>query len=429
MRKIVIVVAVVCSFAGTLLAGSGKIEKKAKPIRNSYLVMLDDAMRPNVRGVAHELTGRHGGRVKEIWTDALRGFYAEMSEASAEAMARDPRVLVVEEDEAGTFDGWCTTHCFPTQTSSHCANGQVGWQLDRIDQPSLPLNGKFEHCVTLGEGVKVYVIDSGIKPHEDFTDSNGNTRISGGISYINDGLGTSDCYGHGTTVASFAVGRYSGAAKAATVVPVRVGGCTANSVLPVGSIVTAVNWVAADHTSGPAVANMSLSFAASSNLDTAVNNLVNDGVFFTNSAGNANVNGCSYSPARATNAFTVGATTNTDAKWSSSNYGSCVQMFAPGAGVGGAHFGQYAYYDCSPGWSGTSQAAPLVAGVAAVAYGALYDNGYNPSMIRTLLINSARTNILTGIPTGTPNRLLQSKVLDSSECPAPLCVVWCDNES
>jgi subtilisin family serine protease len=215
----------------------------------------------------------------------------------------------------------------------------------------------------------------------------------------------------------------SGAAKNADIVPVRV--MKSSGETTAETTTAGVNWVIEHHTTGAAVANISLNFNGNTMLDAAVNNLVSDGVIVVVSAGNGNGNACNGSPARASSAIVVAATTKTDAKASYrySNYGSCVTLFAPGDAVGGAAYGQFTQLDCSPGLNGTSMAAPLAAGVALIAFALYDDDGYTPAMIKNLLVNRA-VNRVTGVPSGTTTKLLQSSVLD---CEFVVCSVACSD--
>lgn len=420
MRLLSTLVVLLC-LAAPLSAKQDRVRKKARPVKDSYLVLLNDGVRGNVKQVAHDLTRRHGGTVKLVWEDAVRGFSMTADATTAASIAEDPRVVEVAEDEYAELEQFCITHCAAvTELRSACNDARVPWQMDRIDQSSLPLNGRYENCRQTGTNAIAYIIDSGVSPHGEFLDKNGNSRLKEGWAVS--GGPTLDQRGHGTAVASFLGGLDSGAAKNVDLIPVRVEKSDGSTT--VETTTAGVNWVAQHHVGGAAVANISLNFNGDATLDTAVNNLVNDGVIVVVSAGNSNRDGCGGSPARAANAIVVGATTKTDAKASFSNYGPCVSLFAPGEAVGGAAYGQFTQLDCSPGLSGTSNAAPLVAGVAIIAY-ALYDgDGYTPAMIKNLLINRSVKNRLTGVPSGTPNRLLQSAVLD---CEFTVCSVACSD--
>lgn len=415
MKRVLTAVAVMLSAAVPVLAGNGTIERKERSIPNQYMVVLDDSKNPKVPDVATSFVKAHGVKILSVWEHAVRGFAVQATPEAAAAIARHPLVQSIEEDG----EGGSPAHCwFDHQTyPSRCADGALPWQLDRVDQRDLPMNGVYEGCtLNKGAGVRVYIIDSGIRNHRDFTLPDETSRLLPGVTFVNDGNGTDDCFSHGTYVAGFAVGRWSGIAKEAWVIPVRIANCT-GGVASQSVYVNAINWITQDHTSGPAVANLSYTPGSSSTIDTAANNMINDGVVFVTGAGNTGGNNCNSSPQRVANVLNVGATTNTDAKASFSSTGSCVGIFAPGVGVGGPHFAQYDYFNCNPGWNGTSVAAPLVAGAAAVAYAQYY--WYTAPQIRQEVINRSTLNKVSGLPSGTPNRLLYSATPDW--CPWMSC--------
>jgi subtilisin family serine protease len=303
-----------------------------------------------------------------------------MTEGMARGLANHPRVAWVEEDGEVSID--------TTQSNAT-------WGLDRIDQRNRPLNGTFVYSRT-GSGVKAYIIDTGIlRTHTQF-----GGRAIHGYTAINDGRGSTDCNGHGTHVAGTVGGSIHGVAKGVTLVAVRVLNCSGSGTN--SGVIAGVDWVRGNHLAGqPAVANMSLGGGASSSLDTAVNNCINDGVTFSVAAGNSNANACNYSPARVSAAITVGSTTSSDTRSSFSNYGSCVDLFAPGSSITSAW---YTSTTATRTISGTSMAAPHVAGVAA-----LYLQGSpsaSPSTVRNAIVNNATTNVLSSIGSGSPNRLL-----------------------
>ena len=274
---------------------------------------------------------------------ALQGFAVEATEKQIQRLIKDPRVDYVEEDEMSYIDA--------TQTG-------VTWGIDRVDQRDRPLNGSYIYDYT-ASNVRVYVIDSGIRAsHSDF-----GGRVLSGYTAISDGRGTSDCNGHGTHVAGTVGGATWGVAKAARLVPVRVFGCTGGS--SNSTIIAGINWVASNHVK-PAVANMSLGGGASQATDDAVQRMTNAGVTVVVAAGNNNASACNYSPARAANALTVGSTTNTDARSSFSNYGSCVNIFGPGSSIRSAW---YTSNTATNTISGTSMASPHVAGAVAAMEG------------------------------------------------------------
>ena len=357
-----------------------------KAIPNSYIVVLDQDVTPDTDDFgqasadADELIAktRGGGRIKHVYSAALRGFAAEMSEEDALELAADPRVAFVEEDSE--------VEIVTTQSNAT-------WGLDRIDQANRPLNGTYVYTST-GSGVNAYIIDTGIRTtHTQF-----GGRASGAFTAINDGRGASDCNGHGTHVAGTVGGSTYGVAKAVRLFAVRVLSCSGSG--STSGVIAGVNWVAQNRVR-PAVANMSLGGGISTSLDTAVNNAINAGVTFAVAAGNSNTNASNSSPARVAAAITVGSSTINDARSSFSNFGSVVDIFAPGSSITSA----WSTSDTATNTiSGTSMATPHVAGVAA-----RYLQG-NPSAsaatVRNAIVAAASLNKLSGIPSGTANRLL-----------------------
>jgi subtilisin family serine protease len=301
-----------------------------------------------------------------------------MSEADALAISRDPRVAYVEED--------AEMHAIATQTSAP-------WGLDRIDQRDRPLSGTYTYTST-GSGVNAYVIDTGIRrTHADF-----GGRAFSGFTAINDGRGTTDCNGHGTHVAGTIGGGTYGVAKSVRLYAVRVLSCSGSG--STSGVIAGVDWVRANRVR-PAVANMSLGGGASSSLDTAVRNSIAAGVTFAVAAGNSNANASNFSPARVSEAITVGSSTSSDSRSSFSNFGSVVDIFAPGSSIRSAW---YTSDTATATLSGTSMASPHVAGAAARYLQT--SPSASPSTVRNALVNTATTGRLSGIPTGTANRLL-----------------------
>jgi hypothetical protein len=267
--------------------------------------------------------------------------------------------------------------------------------LDRVDQHALPLSNSYTYPAD-GSGVTAYVIDTGVlATHSDF-----GGRVRSGYSAINDGRGTVDCNGHGTHVAGTIAGAAYGVAKAASPVAVRVLDCSGSG--STSGVIAGVDWAAADHAAGtPAVANLSLGGGTSSSLDAAIASLVNDGVSVSVAAGNDNVDACTQSPARAPAALTVAASTRTDVRASYSNYGTCVDLVAPGSSIVSDW---YSGPTATNTLSGTSMASPHVAGAAAVLLS--QQRTLTPAQVASRLVGSATPNVVTSPGAGTPNRLL-----------------------
>jgi len=364
-------------------ANKDKFQRKGKDaIPGKYIVVLEDAAvgergEMSIAGETADLLAKiHGGAVKRVFKNALNGYAADMTEWEAIQLSQDPRVKFVEED----------ARVYANATQSGATFG-----LDRVDQRALPLNGTYTYNYT-GSGVRVYVIDTGILTSH--------TQFGTRASAVFDAFGGSgqDCNGHGTHVAGTAGGSTYGVAKSALLRAVRVLDCAGSG--SNSGVIAGVDWVAANHIK-PAVANMSLGGGASTALDNAVTNAVNAGVTFVVAAGNENQDACNVSPARATSAIAVGSTTSTDARSSFSNFGTCVDIFAPGSSITSAW---YTSTSATNTISGTSMASPHVAGAAA-----LYlqrSTGASPSTVRSVIINNSTTGKLFSIGSGSPNRLL-----------------------
>ena len=359
-----------------------EVRTPERAIPNQYIVVLDDDQVPpgQVRGLAAALARQHGGRLAHIYEHALRGFSLSLPATAAAALARNPRVRYVEQDSIMTV---VATQPNPT------------WGLDRIDQRDLPLNASYTYN-TAAVNVDVFIIDTGIRStHVEF-----GGRALAGYTAISDGNGTNDCNGHGTHVAGTVGGALYGVAKSVTLYAVRVLSCSGSG--STSGVIAGVNWVTANKTL-PAVANMSLGGGASTALDDAVRNSIASGVTYAVAAGNSNVSACNSSPARVSQALTVGSTTSSDARSSFSNYGTCVDLFAPGSSILSSW---YTSNTATNTISGTSMASPHVAGAAALY---LADNpGATPSAVHAAVVNNASVNKLTSIGTGSPNRLLYS---------------------
>ncbi|MEU9574160.1 S8 family peptidase [Streptomyces massasporeus] len=350
-------------------------------IKDSYLVTLKKSAGLKASSAAGKgLVKEYGGSVDKTFGKALNGYAATLSATEARQLAADPAVASVEQNQRVALAA--------TQTNAP-------WGLDRVDQASLPLSGTYTYPDSAGSGVTVYVIDTGVR----ITHQQISGRASHGYDAVDGDNNASDGNGHGTHVATTIAGTTYGVAKKAKIVGVRVlnnsgSGTTAG-------VIAGIDWVTQNH-SGPSVANMSLGGGASATLDTAVRNSIASGVTYAVAAGNSSTTASSSSPARVAEAITVGATTSTDAKASYSNYGSALDIFAPGSSItAGWHTSDTATNTIS----GTSMATPHVAGAAAV-----YLAGHTsstPAQVATALVNGAVTGKVTSAGSGSPNRLLQ----------------------
>jgi len=344
----------------------------------TYIIVLKSAN--DIDGKEKQIA-QMGGRTEKRFTHAINGLSVKIKHKDADQLRTEPNVLSVELDQP--------MFALDTQTPT------PSWGLDRTDQRALPLSNSFT-ASAYGAGVDVYVVDTGVSTtHTDFSG-----RLRSGFSAINDGRGSNDCNGHGTHVAGTAAGTTYGVAKAASIIPVRVLDC-AGSGSNTG-VIAGLDWIIANHSAGvAAVANMSLGGGASLALDTAVQNAINDGVVMAVAAGNSNANACNYSPARAANAITVGATERTDVRASYSNFGSCLDIFAPGTSITSAWINSSTAINTI---SGTSMASPHVAGVAAALLSA--NPTLSPADISSMLRSSATPNVVSTAGTGSPNYLL-----------------------
>lgn len=367
-------------------------------IPEQYIVTLkpgSNAAGP-VRQTAQALLGRvGGGQLLQVYQHSIDGFAVRLPAVAARALSNSPLVARIEQDR---------------RMELSATQFDAGYNIDRLDQPSLPLDDTYSYA-SAGLGVNVYVIDTGLNAsHVDFagriaSGRNFAANSTGGLLCVllgrncpvPDPVNTDDCNGHGTHVSGTAMGTTYGVAKGATVVPVRVFGC-GNST-STSTIIAGVDWVAGN-ASLPAVANMSLGGGVSATLDDAVSNLITQGVTVVMAAGNEDADACGSSPGRVTAGITVAATDASDTRASYSNFGSCVDLFAPGSNVVSASntddTGTNTY-------SGTSMASPLVAGAAARYLSTA--PGASPAQVESFLEGSASAGLVAD-PAGSPNLLI-----------------------
>jgi len=345
--------------------------------------------------VAAEVSGLRGQglAVGRTFEHAIRGAVVTATSAQAAALARSGKVLSVEPDAAVKVSG---------------TEQPAPWGLDRADQRALPLSGSYS-WTGAGAGVTAYVVDTGIlASHTDF-----GGRVAAGWTAVADGNGTTDCNGHGTHVAGTVAGSTYGVAKSATLVPVRVLDCSGSGYN--SDVVAGLDWIAANHAAGtPAVANLSLGGAASSTVDNAIQAVLNDGVTTVVAAGNSAVDACTGSPARVPGAVTVAASDSADKQASFSNFGSCVDLYAPGVGITSDY---YTSATATASMSGTSMAAPHTAGAAALLLS--QNPALAPADVAAALVANATPGVIAGATTGTPNRLLYTGTDVAAPTPAP----------
>jgi subtilisin family serine protease len=362
-------------------------------IKDNYIVVFraDSAEARRVAAAAGELAEEYGADVRRAYGTAVKGFSATMTAAEARRLAADPAVEYVEQDRVVTMS--------TSQTSPP-------WGLDRIDQRALPLTKTYGYAGTTSN-VTAYVLDTGIRTtHKDF-----GGRARNGYDFIDNDAVADDCNGHGTHVAGTVGGKTYGAAKEAKLVGVKVLNC--QGVGRYSQMIAGIDWVTA-HAVKPAVANMSLGGTASKALDDAVRRSIASGVTYVLAAGNENVDACTKSPARTAEAITVGATDSADRRASFSNWGTCLDIFAPGARILST---SKAGDTATATMSGTSMAAPHVAGAAAVVLAA--SPNATPAQVRDALVNGATTGKVTGAGAGSPNRLLYGAVKVSGGTTTP----------
>jgi subtilisin family serine protease len=351
------------------------LAREAGAIAGDYIVVLRGTGGADVDAKVRDKVVRHGGVLRATYRHALAGYAATLDARQLAAVAADPDVAYVEQDRV---------------VSLAAVQGAATWALDRIDQRALPLSTTFAYAAT-GAGVTAYIVDTGI--------DTAHVQFGGRARNVYDGLGGDgqDCNGHGTHVAGLVGSDSYGVAKGIRLRGLRVLGCTGSGAT--SGVVAALDWLLAN-LEKPAVANLSVTTnGVSTTLNLAVDRLATAGVFVAVAAGNANADACTTSPASAATVTAVAASTSADARASYSNWGNCVDLYAPGSGVVSTWMG-----GGTRSMSGTSMAAPHVAGVAAL-YKATYGDTTSDA-IRTWLRNRATAKAISGNVTGTPNKLL-----------------------
>lgn len=351
--------------------------------KDAYIVVLKDSASGSAL-IAKEHGQLYGVSASQVYTHALRGYATRLDASQVRSLRADRSVAMVVADGIATID--------ETQTGAT-------WGIDRIDQRKLPLTGTFTYSNT-GAGVTAYVIDTGVRvSHLEF-----GGRARSGWDFVDNDSDASDCNGHGTHVAGTIGGTTYGVAKGVDLVAVRVLDCAGSGSW--SGIIAGIDFVTAEHQAGePAVANMSLGGGANLAVDLAVKNSIADGVAYAVAAGNSNAPACQYSPARVPEAMTSGASTIGDAKASFSNWGSCMDWFAPGQAITSA----WRTSDSATNTiSGTSMASPHTAGVAALY---LESNpAAAPATVHKSIASTATTRRITGLDRrsqpGTANLLL-----------------------
>lgn len=363
-------------------APEGRILGAGAPgsVTGSYLVTLKEGTGAR-SAAAQDLAERYGARISHTYGTVLNGYAIRAGAAEAARLAADPRVASVVQDTRVTLE--------------HAQTDPPNWGLDRVDQRSLPLNKRYTWPESGGAGVTVYVIDTGVRTaHKDFAG-----RAVHGWDFVQNDRTAQDGNGHGTHVAGIVAGKSYGVAKKAKVVSVRVlddtgAGTTAQ-------VIAGIDWVTR-HAKKPAVANLSLGGFYSAQLNAAVRASIASGVTYTVAAGNEGGPAALYSPASVKQAITVGASDRQDKKPAFSNFGSALDLFAPGVAITSAsaasNTGRVTY-------SGTSMASPHAAGAAAL-YLADHRRA-TPAQVANALVKGAVSGKVTGRGLGSPNRLLQ----------------------
>jgi subtilisin family serine protease len=367
------------------------VPREHRPIPGQYIVVFNSSVQDAPR-LAEALVAGGGGELQHTYTDALRGFSAKLPDAAVDALSHNPNVESIEADALVEVEGE--------------ESPVPSWGLDRVDQAKNRLDSKYDYVSAAGTGVNVYIVDTGIRTtHSDF-----GGRAFEAFTTVNDGLGATDCIGHGTHVAGTVGGAAYGVAKNVRLFSVRVIPCGGSA--PMSDLIAALDWIAQNREL-PAVVNISLSGEYSDAANQAVAGVIATGAVVAAAAGNDFGDACLHSPGSASEALTVGASNSADMQAGYSNFGPCVDLLAPGALIKSDYFGT----DTSTTvMSGTSMATPHVSGAAAL-YLSLNPKA-TPVQVASAILRTATSGVLTNLGAGSPNLLLYTGAL-SSWAPVP----------
>jgi subtilisin family serine protease len=364
---------------------------KNTPIPGDYIVTFRDDV-GDVAAAAQSISGLHKGALKHLYKSALKGFAIQnITEAAAAAIATDPRVVRVEADQVMT---------------AIASQSPATWGLDRVDQRALPGDNTYTYNND-GSNVTVYIIDTGIN----FTHTDFGGRASKGIDEVTSGGSAADCNGHGTHVSGTVGGATYGIAKNVKLVAVRVLNCQGSGTT--SGVIAGIDWVTANRVR-PAAANMSLGGGFSATLNQAVARSTAAGVTYAVAAGNSAANACNSSPSGEPSAITVGATDAGDRFAYFSNFGSCVDINAPGVSITSDWYNTNTATNTI---SGTSMASPHVAGAAALYLSA--NPSATPAQVSAALTSNATSGAISGVPAGTVNLLLYTAFIGGGSPPPP----------
>lgn len=376
---------------------------QSRPVPGEYIVVFKNSVSNPAAETANIISGQ-GGQVRHVYTSAIKGFAASLPDAAVQALRNNPNVDYIEQDQTVELNQLTTQE-------------GATWGLDRIDQADLPLSTGYQYNYS-GADINAFIIDTGIRAsHVEFSG-----RVLPGFTSVNDRNGTNDCNGHGTHVAGTVGGTTYGVAKAVKLIPVRVLNCRGSGTW--SGVIAGINWVAGQSTLRPAAANMSLGGGKSDAVNQAVAGAVSKGVTMVVAAGNSTDDACKYSPASEPSAITVGATTSNDTGASYSNYGTCVDIFAPGSSIKSA----WKTSDTATNTiSGTSMATPHVTGAAVLAMQAaktVYGITASPAAVASFLVANATEDTLVpaSIGSNSPNLLLYSLAPGAPTEPSPTTV-------